>query len=98
MTYHPQPIDTSEVIIETKYLQLIEQLAKNTHDIWAQQRLADGWQYGPQREDTLKQHPGLIPYEDLPNSEQEYDRLTVLGVIKALLALGYRIEGPGDYS
>ena len=95
MTYHPQPIDTSEVIIDTEYLELIEQLAKNTHDIWAQQRLADGWQYGPQRDDTLKQHPGLIPYEDLPNSEQEYDRLTVLGVIKALLALGYRIEGPG---
>ena len=94
MTYHPQPIDTSEVVIDTEYLELIERLAKNTHDIWAQQRLADGWQYGPQRDDILKQHPGLIPYEDLPNSEQEYDRLTVLGVIKALLALGYRIEGP----
>ncbi len=98
MTYQPQPIDTSEVVISAEHLKLIELLAKNTHDIWAQQRIAEGWEYGPQRNDTLKQHPGLIPYEDLPDSEQEYDRLTVLGVIKALLALGYRIEAPGNYS
>ncbi len=93
MTYQPQPIDTSEVVIDTEHLKLTELLAKNTHDIWAQQRLADGWQYGPQRDDSLKQHPGLIPYEDLPDSEKEYDRLTALGVIKTLLALGYRLEG-----
>ena len=93
MVYQPQPIDTSEVVINKEHLKLIELLAKNTHEIWAQQRLADGWQYGSQRDDTLKQHPCLIPYEDLPDSEKEYDRLTVLGVIKTLLALGYRIEG-----
>ncbi len=93
MTYHPQPIDTSEVVIDTEHLKLTELLAKNTHEIWAKQRLADGWQYGSQRDDTLKQHPGLIPYEDLPDSEKEYDRLTALGVIKTLLALGYRLEG-----
>ncbi|WP_019503173.1 RyR domain-containing protein [Pleurocapsa sp. PCC 7319] len=93
MTYHPQPIDTSEVVIDTEHLKLIELLAKNTHEIWAQQRLADGWQYGPQRDDPLKQHPGLVPYENLPDSEKEYDRRIALEVIKALLALGYRIEG-----
>ena len=92
MTYHPQPIDTSEAVLDTEHFKLIEVLAKNTHEIWAQQRLADGWQYGPQRDDTLKQHPGLVPYEDLPDSEKEYDRRITLEVIKALLALGYRLE------
>ena len=95
MTYNPQPIDTSEVVLNTEHLKLTELIAKNTHDIWAQQRISDGWQYGPQREDSLKQHPCLIPYEDLPDSEKEYDRLTGLGAIKVLLALGYRLEGQG---
>lgn len=93
MTYQPNPIDTSKVILDSEYLQLTELLAKNTHEIWAKQRLNDGWTYGKTRNDRLKQHPGLVPYEELSELEKEYDRLTTLGVIKTLLALGYKIEG-----
>ncbi|BAY10613.1 TRAFs-binding domain-containing protein [Calothrix sp. NIES-2098] len=93
MNYKPEPIDTSKVIINTEHLKLTELLAKNTHEIWAQQRIAEGWKYGLQRDDLRKEHPGLIPYEELSESEKQYDRNTALGVIKMLLALGYRIEG-----
>jgi hypothetical protein len=34
-----------------------------------------------------------VSYEELPESEKQYDRITVLGVLKTILALGYRIEG-----
>jgi len=71
---------------------LTEQLAENAHDLWAQQRFGDGWRVGPERDDRAKTHPGLIPYEELPESEKEYDRQTAMGTIKAILALGYVIK------
>jgi hypothetical protein len=73
-------------------LELTERLAENAHDIWAQQRLTEGWTYGPERNDKQKNHPCLIPYADLPDSEKQYDRNAALETLKAIVALGYRIE------
>jgi len=56
--------------------------------------MADGWRYGPARDDVRKEHPGLIPFEQLPESEREFDRQTALETIKTLLALGYSIQPP----
>lgn len=95
LNYKPEPIDTSKVTLTAEHLKLTELLAKNTHDLWAAQRIAEGWKYGPQRNDIHKEHPGLVPYEDLPESEKQYDRIIALGVLKAVLALGYQIEGSG---
>lgn len=89
--YQPQPIDTSAINLSPDILQLTEQLAENTHNHWAQQRLQEGWQYGPQRDDTDKTHPCLIPYAQLPESEKAYDRNTAMETLKAMLALGYKI-------
>ena len=44
------------------------------------------------RNDKLKQHSCLIPYEDLPESEKAYDRSLALSTLKTLLALGYSIS------
>jgi hypothetical protein len=90
--YKPQPIDTSDVQLDEEILELTERLAENAHDIWARRRLAEGWRYGPQRDEVRKEHPSLVPYEDLPESEKEYDRSAALETLKAMLALGYRIE------
>lgn len=92
MDYTPQPIDTSEVKLPDDVLELTELLARHTHDIWARQRLQDGWRYGPARSDTEKLHPCLVPYEALSDSEKEYDRQTAMQTLRAILALGYRIE------
>jgi len=91
MTYQPEPLDTSQVTLPSEIIELTEQLAKNAHEIWAQQRLADGWVYGPQRDDTKKEHPCLVPYEELPEAERVYDRNAAMQTLKAILALGYRI-------
>ena len=74
MIYQPTPIDTSAVQLSPDLLELTELLAKNTHDIWARQRMKDGWRFGPVRDDAKKEHPCLIVYEELPESEREYDR------------------------
>ncbi len=92
MTYQPNPINTSQIKIDKEESQLAECLAKNTHEIWVKQKIKDGWKYGPNRDNHLKLHPYLIPYEQLPDQEKEHDYLTAIESIKALLALGYKIE------
>lgn len=70
---------------------LVEALARNAHDLWAAQRIADQWTWGPQRSDERREHPGLVEFDALPEGEKEYDRLLVRGTLRAILALGYRI-------
>lgn len=96
MTYKPEPIDTRRVELSPEIGQLTERLAENAHDHWAQQRLADGWTYGPQRDDAQKRHPCLVPYAELPDSEKVYDRKSAMETLKAIVALGYRIEKPRE--
>jgi hypothetical protein len=90
--YEPRPIGTGHVALPDGIHDLIEQLAEHNHDIWARQRMAEGWTYGPERNDAKRQHPDLVPYGRLPDAEQEYDRQTAVGLIKAIVALGYRVE------
>jgi hypothetical protein len=92
LSYKPEPIDTTGVKLSDDIVELTELLAKNAHDIWARQRMADGWRYGPERSDARKEHPSLLPYEELTESEKEYDRNAAIETLKAIIALGYRIE------
>ena len=95
MTYKPKPLETSSIELPEEVLKLSEQLARNTHEIWARQRLRDGWRYGPERNDSRREHPCLVPYDDLPESEKQYDRNTALETLKAIMSLGYQLE-PSD--
>jgi len=45
------------------------------------------WQHGPARNDQIKAHPSLVPYDELPDSEKDYDRVMVEQVIRAVVAL-----------
>lgn len=69
----------------------IEILAKNVHNQWMNERINDGWKYGTERNDDKKEHPSLIPYENLSEEEKEYDRQTVLATIKGLIENGYKL-------
>ena len=60
--------------------------------MWANGRVAEGWTYGPERNDRLKTHPGLVPYRELSEAEKEYDRATAREVLKAILTMGYTIH------
>lgn len=91
MTYVPRPIDTSEIVLPEVLQPLLDQLAENTHDVWAAQRIRDGWTYGPVRDDAARHHPCLVPYSELPDSEKEYDRKTAAEALKVVLKLGCRI-------
>lgn len=89
--YIPQPMDTTDVQLPEDLTPLIEQMAKNVHEVWAQSRMEQGWTYGEERNDALKHHPCLVPYEELPEIEKAYDRDTALGTLKLISKLGFRI-------
>lgn len=93
-SYRPRPIAATDVELPPKLVELTEQLAENTHDLWALERMAQGWKYGSKRDDAAKEHPCLVPYADLPDSEKRFDRESALGTLKAILALGYVITPP----
>ena len=90
-TYTPQPIDTTGVELPEELQMLVEQMSKNVHEVWSETRIKQGWMYGEQRNDELKTHPCLIPYEELSESEKEYDRNTSIGTLKLILKLGFKI-------
>ncbi len=91
-TYIPCPIDTEDIEIPEDLKRLVEEMAKNVHEVWAQTRIEQGWTYGAERNDELKQHPCLVPYEDLSEEEKEYDRNTSVETLKLILKLGFKIS------
>ena len=96
MTYRPKPIDVTGVKLSGKILRLTESLAENAHDLWSQQRFSQGWRYGAKRDDAKREHPCLVPYKRLPDSEKEFDRRSSMETLKAIISLGYQIVSPAD--
>lgn len=92
MEYIPKPLDVSNVVLPEGLEELTESLSKNVHEVWAAGRIAAGWKYGPVRDEIKKEHPCLIPYEDLSEEEKDYDRATAISTIKYIMANGYSIS------
>lgn len=82
-------MDTSDVILPRELDALIEEMAKNVHEVWAQNRIKQGWTYGAERDDALKKHPCLLPYEELPEEEKIYDRESAIQTLKLISKLGF---------
>ena len=92
MMYTPKPVNTDNIVLSEDLLTLTEKIAENVHDVWALNRINQGWKYGEKRDDGLKTTPCLVPYSELPEEEKVYDRETALGTLKLIVALGYNIE------
>ena len=91
-TYSPKPIDTSNIELPVSLEHLLEKLAANIHEVWALGRINEGWTYGPIRDDANKKHPCLVPYQELTESEKEYDRATATETLKAVQFFGFSIR------
>ena len=90
--YIPQPIDVSRIELPAALAPLTEALARHVPEVWAATRIAQGWRFGPERNDARKEHPCLIPYEELPEEERTYDRQTALETLKLIEHLGFEIR------
>ena len=89
--YIPQPVDTKGVVLPNNLNALAEEIAKNMHEVWSEGRMKEGWTYGEERDDAKKHHPCLVPYEELTETEKEYDRNTSQETLKLIMKLGFRI-------
>ncbi len=89
--YVPNPVDSTDVKLPMELESLVEEMAKNVHEVWAQTRISQGWSFGEERNDAEKKHPCLVPYEELSEEEKEYDRNTSIETIKLILKLGFKI-------
>ena len=92
MNYKPNPIDTSNIKLSADLEKSTEIISKNIHDVWASNRMSEGWSYGAEHDAAKKLHPSMVEYEKLSESEKDIDRATVVQTIKMLLWMGYKIE------
>lgn len=88
--YKPHPINLSDVKLEKEIIELREVIAENAHEVWAKARIDEGWAYGPERNDSEKKDPTLLPYDLLPEQEKEYFRQMSMETIKFLKKLGWK--------
>lgn len=91
MNFNPLPIKTDDIKLSKDLLQLSEIIAENVHNVWASSRISQGWTFGEERNDSLKKHPCLVPYSELPESEKDFDRNTANETLKLIQKLGFKI-------
>ena len=89
--YTPNPIQTDDISLSDDLLALTELIAANVHDVWAAGRIKEGWTYGEVKDAEKKNTPCLVPYDELPESEKEYDRNTAKETLNLITKLGYVI-------
>lgn len=92
LEYVPHPIDVTGVELDEELMELTESIAENAHEVWASKRRNEGWSYGPKRDDVLKEHPDMVPYSELPESEKYYDRDMAMNTIRLVRKLGFNIS------
>jgi hypothetical protein len=92
MSDEENPIEASRVQLRSEILELTEVLARHVHETWVRMRLDEGWTLGPRRDDDRREHPCLMPYAELPDTEKEIDRQMTLAILKAMIALGFDIS------
>ena len=91
-TYHPKQMDLRHTKLPEGLEELREAIAENVHDTWALERQSEGWTYGLKRDDYKLETPDMVPYNQLQESEKQYDRNTAEETLRLLIALGYKIE------
>uniref|UniRef100_A0A3B3BTH6 B30.2/SPRY domain-containing protein n=1 Tax=Oryzias melastigma TaxID=30732 RepID=A0A3B3BTH6_ORYME len=72
--------------------EVVNLLAENDHNVWARERIKQGWTYGVQQDVKAKQSPQLVPYSLLDERTKRTVREGVREAVCTLLAFGYSLE------
>jgi ryanodine receptor 2 len=89
--YVPAPVDTTHVEVPSCLDVISDDLAENIHEVWAVNKINEGFTYGPTRNDDLKHNPCLTSFKNLSKKDKAYDVEMAFQTIRTLLALGYQI-------
>lgn len=72
--------------------EVVERMARMEHDRWMKEKLAAGWTYGPERNNLLRIHPLLVPYDQLGEKDKDMDRDPVRRIPELLGKVGFGVE------
>uniref|UniRef100_A0A3Q3MUI7 Ryanodine receptor 2b (cardiac) n=1 Tax=Mastacembelus armatus TaxID=205130 RepID=A0A3Q3MUI7_9TELE len=97
VTYTPEPVDISKVVLPLQLEDIREKLAKNIHELWVRDRIDKGWTHGPVRDESKRQDPCLVEFSKLPELERNQNLQTAQDTLRTLLALGFHIGLTGDH-
>ncbi|KAH7933995.1 hypothetical protein HPB49_020195 [Dermacentor silvarum] len=92
--YKPAPLDLGAITLTAKMEELVDQLSENTHNVWAQERIQQGWTYGLVENQPTRRSPHLVPYKSVDDVIKKANRDTAGELVKTLLAYGYVLEPP----
>ena len=66
-----------------------EDLAEQMHEVWAMEREAEGWLWGPEVSEEKMEKPCLVAYKDLPEDLKEACRCRAREAMRLLIHKGY---------
>ncbi|XP_065188366.1 ryanodine receptor 3-like isoform X2 [Sycon ciliatum] len=92
--YIPQPLDLEDIDIPEELGELVEALAEDAHNVWAAQRISEGWSYGHGKCNETKRTPYLLSFPRLSEEQKNDNRKTVRQTLKTILACGYTLKEP----
>lgn len=92
--YKPAPLDLSAITLNVKMEELVDQLAENTHNLWAKERIQQGWTYGLNEDPDMFRSPHLVPYGKVDEAIKKANRDTASETVRTLLVYGYVIDPP----
>ena len=67
-------------------------MAKLEHDYWCREKEKEGWQIGPKKDSERKTNPNILPWIELPPTEQEKNREYIRGLPRLLARAGFQID------
>lgn len=92
--YKPAPLDLSAANLTPKLEELVDQLAENTHNLWAKERIQQGWTYGLNEDSDNHRSPHLVPYSKVDDAIKKANRDTASETVRTLLIYGYNLDPP----
>ncbi|PRD34338.1 UNVERIFIED_CONTAM: RyR [Trichonephila clavipes] len=92
--YKPAPLDLHAITLTSKMEELVELLAENTHNVYAKERIQQGWTYGLSEDSILRRSPHLVPYKNVDDAIKKANRDTASETVRTLLTYGYILDPP----
>uniref|UniRef100_A0A452IME6 Ryanodine receptor 1 n=1 Tax=Gopherus agassizii TaxID=38772 RepID=A0A452IME6_9SAUR len=92
--YKPAPLDLAHVKLTPAQNTLVDKLAENGHNVWARDRVSQGWTYSIVQDIKNKRNPRLVPYNLLDERTKKTNRNSLCEAVRTLIGYGYNIEPP----